>query len=87
MIRQASLETIYSDIMLLKETDRQKLYSRMQKELCQNDEIVAYTTNNEALTIEQYRKRVNAGISQCMQRESIGLEDLSKKLGYNYADL
>ena len=87
MIRQASLETIYSDIMLLKETDRQKLYSRMQKELCQNDEIVAYTTNNEALTIEQYRKRVNAGISQCMQGESIGLEDLSKKLGYNYADL
>ena len=73
--------------MLLKETDRQKLYSRMQRELYQNNEIVAYTANNEALTIEQYKERVNAGIRQCMKGESIGLKDLSKELGYNYADL
>jgi len=86
-MKQANLENVYNEVMLLSDTDRQKLYNRMQKELYQNNEIVAYTTNNEALTLEQYRKRVNAGIMQCMKGESIDLEELSNKLGYNYADL
>jgi hypothetical protein len=43
--------------------------------------------NGKTLTRDQYKKRVNAGIEQCMRGESISLEDLSKELGYNYADL
>ena len=86
-MKPASWENIYSEIVLLSDTERNNLYNRMRNDFYQNSEIVAYTTNNEALTIEQYRKRVNAGIEQCMKGESIGLEKLSNELGYNYADL
>jgi hypothetical protein len=82
-----NIDRIYSEILLLSDTDRNKLYSRMQKAFYQNSEIVAYTTDGKALTIEQYQKRLNDGIKQCINDESIGLEELSKELGYNYADL
>ena len=84
-MKQVSLDNIYKDIMLLPVSDRNKLYNRMQKDFYK--EVAAYTTDGEALTLEQYRKRVNTGIEQCMRGESISLEDLSKELGYNYADL
>jgi hypothetical protein len=86
-MKQASLENIYSEIMLLSNFDREKLYNRMKTELYQSNEIVAYTTSGEALTMEQYKKRINLGIEQCIKGESIGLEDLTKDLGYNYVDL
>ena len=82
-----SIENIYQEIVLLSDTERDKLYDRIKKNFYQNNEIVAYTTDGKALTREQYRKRVNAGIEQCMRGESISLEDLSKELGHNYADL
>ncbi|MDR0566880.1 MAG: hypothetical protein LBG47_07595 [Prevotellaceae bacterium] len=50
-------------------------------------EIVAYTSDRKALSLEEYKKRVAVGIEQCMKGESISLEALSKKLGYDYADL
>ena len=46
-----------------------------------------YTADNKELTQEQYQKRVNVGIEQCMKGESIDLEEVGKKLGYNDADL
>jgi len=64
MIRQASLENIYSDIMLLSCTDRQKLYSRMQRELYQNNEIVAYTTAGLPLTRKQYIEKIEKAIAE-----------------------
>ena len=86
-MKYESLENIYREITLLPNIERDKLYHRTKRNFYQNKEIVAYTTNGESLTIEQYRKRVNAGIEQCMRGESIGLEELSKELGYRYADL
>ena len=86
-MKQASWENIYSDVMLLSDADRYKLYNQMKQRFYQEGEIVAYTTNGEALTVEQYRKRINAGIEQCIKGESIDLEDLTKELGYNYAEL
>ena len=86
-MKHSSLDNIYNEIMLLSDSDRNKLYNRMKKEFYQNAEIVAYSSDGEALTREQYRKRVQAGIEQCKRGESISLEDLSKELGYNYADL
>ncbi|GHT18236.1 hypothetical protein AGMMS4957_00090 [Bacteroidia bacterium] len=81
------LETIYSEIAHLSDTDRDTLYNRMQREFYNAAEIVAYTTTGEALTCAQYRQRVNLGIAQCEQGQSISLENLCAKLGYNYADL
>jgi hypothetical protein len=82
-----NVESIYNEIVLLSDTDRDNLFSRIKKEFYQNSNIIAYTADNKALTQEQYRKRVNIGIEQCMKGESIDLEELSKELGYNYADL
>ena len=82
-----NVESIYNEIVLLSNIDRDNLYNRMKKEFYQNGEIIAYTTDSKALTLGQYQKRVNIGIEQCMRGESIGLEELSKELGYNYADL
>ena len=86
-MKQASLENVYSDVMLLSDADRYKLYNRMRQRFYHEGEIAAYTTNGEALTVEQYRKRINAGIEQCINGKSIDLEDLTKELGYNYAEL
>ena len=82
-----NVESIYSEIVLLSNTERDNLYNRMKKEFYQNSDIIAYTIDNKALTKEQYRKRVNAGIEQCIRGESTELEVLSKELGYNYTDL
>ena len=82
-----NVESIYNEIVLLSNTDRDNLFNRMKKEFYQGNEIMAYATDGKALTREQYQKRVNAGIEQCMRGESIVLEELSKELGYNYADL
>jgi len=86
-MKRISAENIYSEIMLLSDTERDKLYDRMKKEFYKSADIVAYTIDGKALTFDQYRKRVHAGVEQCMRGESVGLEDLSKDLGYNYADL
>jgi len=86
-MEQARLENIYNEIMLLSDSDRLKLYSRMKKELHENTDIVAYTTYGEPLTLEKYKKEVQAGIEQCMRGESSSLEDLCNELGYQYADL
>jgi len=86
-MKYAGIENIYRAIVLLSDVERDKLYNQMRKDFYRNTEIIAYTTKNEALTIEQYQKRVKTGIEQCIKGESIGLEELSKELGYNYADL
>jgi hypothetical protein len=80
-------DSIYREIVLLSDTDRDKLYNRMQNDFYKATEIVAYTSAGDALTREQYKQRINAGIEQCQQGESISLEALSKELGYEYADL
>ena len=86
-MKLASIDNIYSEIILLSDSDRDKLYDRIKRNFYQDTEIVAYTTDGKPLTREQYRNRVRAGIEQCMKEESISLENLSKELGYNYADL
>jgi hypothetical protein len=86
-MQHAAIENIYREIVLLSETERNILYQRIQKDFYEDREIVAYTTNGEPLTLEKYRKRVEAGIEQCVKGEKIDLEKLSEKLGYNYANL
>ena len=86
-MEHAHLESIYREIALLSDPERNKLYNRIKNDFYQNHEIIAYTTNNEPLTIEQYKIKVNMGIEQCKRGDSVSLEDLSDELGYNYADL
>jgi hypothetical protein len=87
MKQTSKIENIYNEIEHLSVKERDRLYNRIKKSFYQNKEIVAYTTNGEPLTIEQYQKRVHAAIEQCIKGESVTLEDLSEELGYIYADL
>ena len=82
-----NVESIYNEIVLLSNTDRDNLFNRINREFYQSSNIIAYTADNKALTQEQYQKRVKVGIEQCLRGESIDLEELSKELGYNYAEL
>ena len=82
-----NVESIYNEIVLLSNTDRDNLLNRINREFYQSNNIIAYTSDNKAITQEQYQKRVNIGIEQCMRGESIDLEELSRELGYNYAEL
>ena len=86
-MKQANIDNIYSKILLLSKTERDRLYNRMKSDFYKNNEIVAYSANNQTLTVEQYKKRVKAGIEQCISGKNIDLETLTKELGYNYADL
>jgi hypothetical protein len=82
-----NVENIYREIALLSDADRDKLYTRIQSNFYKDTEIVAYTTDGDALTRKQYKQRLNAGIEQCRRKESVSLEKLSQELGYEYANL
>ena len=86
-MKQASLDNIYGEILLLSDTERDRLYNRMKSDFYKNNEIVAYSANNIPLTMAQYKQRVKAGIEQCINGQSVDLEVLTNELGYNYADL
>ncbi|MDR2205386.1 MAG: hypothetical protein LBE36_04445 [Flavobacteriaceae bacterium] len=86
-MEHTSLNEIYSEIQHLSNSDRQTLYNRMKNEFYGNTEIVAYTTDGEPLSLDEYRKRVEIGIEQCVKNEGISLENLSKELGYIYESL
>jgi len=88
-MRAKNTDQIFGEIVLLPEPERRKLYTRMQKEFYPNSDtnIVAHTAAGTPLTKEQYIERVNAGIAQCERGESTSLEELSRSLGYEYADL
>ena len=62
-MRQTSLDNVYREVMLLSDSDRQRLYSLMERELYQNG-IVAYTASGEPLTQKEYIEQINIGLRQ-----------------------
>ena len=84
-----TIDYIFDEITLLPESDRDRLFLRMKDVYYSysDNKTVAYTTSGRPLTKEQYRKRVEKGILQCKEGKYTELEQLSEKLGYNYADL
>ena len=82
-MEHADLENVYRKIILLSNTERDKLYNRMTQNFYQHSETVDNSTNNKPLTMEQYKQRVN----QCISGKSVDLEVLTKELGYNYVEL
>jgi len=86
-MKHLTIDSIYHEIILLSESDRDKLYDRIKSEFYPNNEIVAYTSDGKSLTREQYQMQIKIGIEQCIKGESIALEELAKELGYDYADL
>ena len=79
-MKQACLENIYNEIMLLSDSDRHRLYSRMKEELYQGREIVAYTTAGEPLSKRQYVEKIEKAIAEADRNELITDEELEKEI-------
>jgi len=79
-MKYTSLENIYNEIVLLSDTDRQKLYDRMKNEFYHDNEIVAYTTAGKPLTKNEYIEQINIGLRQAENGELITDEELQKEI-------
>jgi len=79
-MRQASWESVYSDVVLLSEADRYKLYNQMRQRFYQEEKIVAYTTLHKPLTKSEYIEQINKGLRQIENGEMIADDDLRKEI-------
>ena len=79
-MKHLSLDNIYNEIMLLPDSDRNKLYNRMKKEFYQDNEIIAYTTAGKPLTKSEYIEQINIGLRQIENGEMITDDELQKEI-------
>ena len=79
-MRHVSLENIYNDIMLLSNSDRDKLYNRMKEEFYHNSEIIAYTTDGKPLNTREYIEQINIGLKQIETGEVITDDELEAEI-------
>ena len=80
IMKHQNLDNLYSEIMLLSDTDRDKLYNRMKNEFYQDKEIVAYTTSGKLLTEQEYIEQINIGLRQIENGEMITDKELQKEI-------
>jgi len=79
-MKYPNLDNIYNEIMLLSDSDRNKLYDRMKKEFYQDSEIVAYTTAGKPLTKREYIGQINIGLKQIENGAMITDDELQKEI-------
>ena len=79
-MQHTSIDNIYSQIMLLSNIDKERLYRRMQNELNENQNIVAYTTAGQPLTEKQYIAKIEKAIEQADRGELITDDELQKDI-------
>ena len=79
-MKQARLDNLYNEIILLSDSERYNLYNRMRKEFFQDNEIVAYTTTGKSLTKKEYIKQITIGLKQIENGEIISDEELQKEI-------
>lgn len=75
-----TVDNIYKKIMRLSSADRKILYERIQKEIQEKDEIVAYTTFGEPLTKAQYIEKIENAIVEADRGELITDDELQKEV-------
>jgi len=79
-MEHTSLDNIYNEIMLLSETDKERLFKRIQKELYENKKIIAYTTAGKPLTCSEYIEEINVGLRQIESGDVLTDEELQKEI-------
>ena len=79
-MQHTSIDNIYSQIMLLSDSDKEKLYRRMQNELHGSQNIVSYTNAGQPLTEKQYIAKIEKAIEQANRGELITDEELQKEI-------
>ena len=75
-MKHTSIDIIYNQILLLSETDKERLYQRMQNELYESQQIAAYSAVGKTLTQKQYVEKVTKAIKQANNGELISDEAL-----------
>ena len=80
VMKHLTVDSIYDDIMLLSNADKQNLYVRMQKELYKKDEIVAFTTSGNPLSKKQYVEKIEKAIAEADRGELIIDGELRKEV-------
>lgn len=75
-----TVDTVYKEFMRLSSADRKALYMRIQKEIEEKEEIVAYTTSGEPLTKREYIQQINIGLKQIENNEVLTDEELQKEI-------
>jgi hypothetical protein len=75
-----NVESIYNQIVLLSDTDKEKLYQRIHKELRNSQKVVAYTTAGQSLTEKQYVEKIEQAIRQADMDELITDKELQKEI-------
>ena len=75
-----TVDNIYNEIMLLSNTDKQILYTRMQKEFQKKDEIIAFSTYGKPLTQKQYVEKIEKAIAEADRGMLITNYELQKEI-------
>ena len=75
-----TVDSIYNEIMLLSNADKQILYARMQKEFNNKDEIVAFSAYGKPLTKKQYIEKIEKAITEADRGELITDNELQKEI-------
>jgi len=79
-MKHTSIDIIYNQILLLSETDKERLYQRMQNELRGGQNTVAYSTAGQPLTQKQYIEKITKAIEQANRGELISDEALQNEI-------
>lgn len=79
-MERLNVESIYKEIVLLSDTDRDRLYNRIKNEFYKDKKIVAYKTTGEPLTRSQYIERINIGLQQIENGEVLTMDELQKEI-------
>ena len=75
-----TVDSIYNEIMLLSNADKQILYARMKKVFQKKDEIVAFSTYGKPLTQKQYVEKIEKAIAEANRDELITDDELQKEI-------
>ena len=75
-----TVDSIYNDIMLLSNEDKEILYARMQKDFRKKDEIVAFSMFGKPLTQKQYVEKIERAIAEADRGDLITDEELLKEI-------
>jgi predicted transcriptional regulator len=79
-MQHLSTDRIFDEIKLLSNSEKQRLYTRMQEEFIQDKEIVAYTVTRQPLTREQYVDKINRAVMQTDKGELLTDEELQREI-------
>ena len=79
-MKHTNIDVIYNQILLLSETDKERLYQRMQNELLGSQNVVAFSTAGKPLTQKQYIEKVSKAIDQANRGELITDEALQNEI-------